>query len=76
MNEQRFVKNLHACWRADAFGPGGKRKVFFFEKKKQKTFGRLSRTCPAAQARSPKIFASFLLFFRKPGLALPYCAAT
>jgi multimeric flavodoxin WrbA len=40
-------------------GIWGRRKVFFFEKKKQKTFGRLSRTHPAAYAKSQKFFGSF-----------------
>jgi hypothetical protein len=35
------------------------RKAFFFEKKKQKTFARLSRTFPAANAKWQKFFGSF-----------------
>jgi hypothetical protein len=35
------------------------KKGFFFEKKKQKTFGRLSRAAPAAYAKSQKFFGSF-----------------
>jgi hypothetical protein len=38
---------------------GKKRKVFFSEEKKQKTFGRLSRTSPAAYAKSQNFFGSF-----------------
>jgi hypothetical protein len=37
----------------------GGRKVFLSEEKKQKTFGRLSRTSPAAYATSQKFFGSF-----------------
>jgi hypothetical protein len=43
-------------------GTSARREVFFFEKKKQKTFGLLSRTYPAAYAKGK----SFLvLFFKK-----------
>jgi hypothetical protein len=44
------------------------RKGFFFEKKKQKTFGRLSRTYPAACVKWQKFFGSF---FQKRTYALP-----
>jgi hypothetical protein len=38
---------------------GKEGKAFFFEKKKQKTFGLLSRTAPAACAKWQKFFGSF-----------------
>jgi hypothetical protein len=37
----------------------GLRKAFFFDKEKQKTSGRLSRTYPAAYAKWQKFFGSF-----------------
>jgi hypothetical protein len=43
-------------------------KVFFSEEKKQKTFGLLSRTFPAAYAKSQKFFGSF---FQKRTLSFP-----
>jgi hypothetical protein len=46
--------------------PPGKQ-VFFFEKKKQKTFGRLSRAHPADTRKGIKVF---WLFFKKELLAL------
>jgi hypothetical protein len=48
-----------------------RRKVFFFEKKKQKTFGRLSRTLPAAHAKVKKVF---WFFFSKKNRFLPASA--
>ncbi len=42
-------------------------KAFFFEKKKQKAFIRLSRTLPKRRDSGVKSF--LLLFFKKEGLA-------
>jgi hypothetical protein len=55
MNAQSFDPFSGAVERAVA----RVRKQFFFEKKNQKTFPRLSRTVPAAYARGQKFFGSF-----------------
>jgi hypothetical protein len=46
------------------------RKVFFSQDKKHETFGRLSRTHPAAHAKWPKFFGSF---FQKRTLSSSPC---
>jgi hypothetical protein len=43
------------------------RKVFFFEKKKQKTFDFLAHASPAAYTKGQKFFASFFQK-RRPSL--------
>jgi hypothetical protein len=45
------------------------RKDFFFEKKKQKTFGPLSRASPTGAAPRIKVF--LVLFFQKKNSFLP-----
>jgi hypothetical protein len=40
-------------------GIGGRKKIFFFEKKKQKTFPTLSRTYPRSPAQVVKVFWFF-----------------
>jgi hypothetical protein len=52
-----------AAWRDSA-----KRKVFFSEEKKQKTFTSLSRIYPAARAQETKVF---WFFFSKKNCFLP-----
>jgi hypothetical protein len=65
-------------WRGAVGEVKRKEKMFFFEKKNQKTFpGRFARMCPRPSARSKprSAFKSFLLlFFKKealPSLPIP-----
>jgi hypothetical protein len=52
--------------RAVSCGRVKRRKQFFFEKKNQKTFGRLSRT---SQQRTPRDKSFLVLFFKKERLS-------
>ena len=58
---------LWRLWECIEAGKQGKQ--FFFEKKNQKTFGRLSRTLRKEPRQPPKSF--LVLFFKKELLALP-----
>jgi hypothetical protein len=71
---QQHQQDGHTAHDVDARVSAHQEKVFFFEKKKQKTFGRLGSRCANATPKNPKVFWFF--FSKKNRFLHPISRAT
>jgi hypothetical protein len=71
---QQHQQDGHTAHDVDARISAYQEKVFFFEKKKQKTFGRLGTRCGNATPKNPKVFWFF--FSKKNRFPHPISRAT